>query len=183
MKRFVLVTLLMVSVALMAGCSKNKETEALRSQVTTLQAQVKELESQTTDLRSQLDRATLKNTQQQREAEDEQKALEVRLMHQPLSEFTIAPSVPTEGGWLMVDGLHSYTLNGHAGASRVAFYWADSTNDFKPQQLGVDTDGTDGWSWAFNLPSGNMRALWAEVQYPGGVTVKSAVLPLRSTGK
>lgn len=183
MKRTVLATLLIVAVALMAGCSKDKEKEALRSEVATLGEQVKQLETQIKDLQSQLDQATLKNTDQARQSEDLEKALQLRLMHHPLSEFTITPSAPTEGGWLLVDGERTYTLAGHSGATKVTFYWADSSNDYKPQQLAVDSNGKDGWSWAGNLPSGLMRAFWAEVQYPGGVTVKTGVLPLRSTGK
>lgn len=182
-KRTVRVTLLILALALMAGCSKDKEKEALRSQVATLEEQVKRLETQANDLKSQLDQAVLRSANQLRQAEDVQKALELRLMHHPLSEFSITPSVPTEDGWLVVDGEHTYTLAGHTGATRVAFYWAEASNDFIPQQLGVDANGQDGWSWTANLPFGSMRAFWAEVQYPAGVTVKSGVLPLRSTGK
>lgn len=184
MKRAVLVALLIGAVALTAGCSKkDQEKEDLRNEVTMLKEQVTQLENQNKELKTQLDEAILKNTDQTRQTEDQQKALELRLIHHPLSEFTINPAAATEGGWLMVDGERTFTLTGHTGATKVTFYWGESSNDFKPQQLGVDSNGKDGWSWKGSLPFGNMRAFWAEVQYPGGVTVRSGVLPLRSTGK
>lgn len=183
MKRTVLVTLLIAALAFATGCSKDKEKAELRSQVATLQEQVTQLEGQTKDLKNQLDQATLKTADDKRQAEDMQKAMEVRLLHHPMNEFTITPSVATENGWLMVDGEHTFTLNGHTGATKVTFFLGEERDGFKPQQLGVDSNSKDGWSWKGALPSGNMRAFWAEVQYPGGVTVKSGVLPLRSSGK
>lgn len=183
MKRTILVTLLIAALTFAAGCSKDKEKADLRSQVATLQEQVTQLEGENKDLRAQIDQATLKLADENRQSEDLQKALEVRLLHHPMTEFTVTPSVATENGWLMVDGEHTFTLNGHTGATKVTFYWAEDRDDFKPQQLGVDSNSKDGWSWKGALPSGNLRALWAEVQYPGGVKVQSGVLPLRSSGK
>lgn len=183
MRRTVLVTLLIAALALVAGCGKDKEKVDLRSQVATLQEQVTQLETETKDLKNQLDQATLKMTDEKRQGEDLEQALDVRLLHHPLTEFTISPSAATENGWLILDGQRTFTLSGHEGATKVVFYWAQASDDFKPQQLAVDSNGEDGWSWSGALPSGNMRAFWAEVQYPGGVKVQSGVLPLRSSGK
>ncbi|MFZ5814931.1 MAG: hypothetical protein ACOY93_06465 [Bacillota bacterium] len=184
MKRAVLAALVVAAMVLSVGCSKkDTEKEDLRSQVAALQEQVTKLEKERNDLKSQLDQVTLKSTDEQRQAEDLQKALEVRLLHHPLTEFTIEPAVITESGWLMVDGEHTYKLAGHSGASKVVFFWAEAGNDFRPQQLGEDTNGANGWSWTGSLPFGNQRAFWAEIHYPGGVKVMSGVLPLRSSGK
>lgn len=183
MRRTVLVTLLIAVMAIFTGCSKDTEKEELRQQVTELQDQVKELETQNQDLKSQLDQAALKLADQNQLKDDLAKALETRLLHHPLSEFSISPSVSTDNGWLLVDGEHTYTLGGYSGASKVLFYWADESNAFKPTEAGADSNGTNGWSWTGTLPPGNMRAFWAEAHYPGNVVVKSGVLPLRSTGK
>ncbi len=183
MKRTLTVTLLIAALVVFTGCSKDKEKENLRSEVTALQEQVTQLESQNKDLKAQLDQATLKTADEKRQAEDLTKALETRLIHQEMTDFEISPAVPNESGWLIVDGEHTYTLTGHTAATKVTFYWADGNESYKPNLLGEDTNGKDGWSWKGTLPFGNMRAFWAEVQYPGGLTVNSAVLPLRSGGK
>lgn len=183
MRRTVLVTLLIVGLALFTGCSKDQEKTDLQNQVTQLTEQVAQLEAQNADLKTQLDEAVLKLSNERQQASDLQKAMEVRLLHHPLTEITISPSVAIENGWMIVDGEHTFTLAGHTGASKVVFYWAESGNDFKPQQLGVDTNVKDGWTWTGSLLPGHMRALWAEAYYPGGVKIQSAVLPLRSGGK
>lgn len=183
MRRSVLVAALILLLALSTGCSKKKETEALKEQVTALQAQVTALEGEKQELQNQLDRAVLKNTTQRHDLEDLQKALEVRLMHHPLSEFSISPQVHSENGWLLVDGAHTFTLNGHEHATKVQFFWAEAGDNFKPQSLDQDTNGKDGWTWTGSLTPGHVRAFWAEVHYPGGVVIKSSALPLRSSGK
>lgn len=183
MKRSVLVAALIALLALSTGCSKKKETEALQKQVTTLQEQVTELEGKNQELQTQLDRALLKNATQRHDLEDLQQALEVRLRNHPLTEFSISPEVRNENGWLLVDGAHTFTLVGHEQASKVLFFWAEAGDNFKPQALGQDTTGKDGWSWTGSLTPGHVRAFWAEIHYPNGVMIKSSALPLRSSGK
>jgi len=178
-----MVVLMFAALIVITGCSKDKEKENLRSEVSTLQEQVTRLETENKDLKAQLDQATLKNADEKRQSEDLTKALEARLIHQELNQFQITPALPTDSGWLIADGEHTYTLSGHKAATQVTFYWADGSDSYKPRLLGQDKNGADGWSWKGTLPFGNMRAFWAEIEYPGGITVHSAVLPLRSGGK
>lgn len=187
MKRsFILMTVALVALSLVAsGCSSKakKEKAALQGEIAGLQAQVKQLEDQEKSARSETEKAALKTAEERVHREEFIKALELRLMHNPLEEFKIEPYAGTENGWLIIDGERTFTLFGHPGATKVQFYWVDKGAAGTPQLLGEDSAGKDGWAWRGTLPYGIMKAFWAEIHYSGGLTVKSGVLPIRHGGK
>lgn len=180
-----LLVILLVTFALFsAGCSKNKEKQAsLEGEIAALQAQIKQIETKNNDLASEAEKAALKVAEEKRQLEEALKAYELRLMHNPFDAFRIEPNVPIENGWMLIDGDRSFILLGHTGATKVNFYWADSATGLRPQLLGEDTNGNNGWVWKGSLPFGAAKAFWAEVHYSGGVKVNSPVLPIRSAGK
>lgn len=185
MKRPVsLAMVLLVAVALIgAGCSKASKEAKLQGTAAELQAQVQKLETSNKDLQEQMARGALKAEEERRLAEDLLRAHQVRLMHASADAIRVEPAGPIDNGWMILDGERTYTLPGHAGASKARFFWADANDSLKPQLLGEDTTGKDGWSWKGIVPFGNMKAFWAEIHYPGGVVVNSPVLAMRNGGK
>jgi outer membrane murein-binding lipoprotein Lpp len=188
MKRGIAVGLALLAAAalLVAGCSKEKEKQKqLEAQVSQLQAQVQGLETQRQTAKADADQAALKSADDKRQMEENAASLQTRLMLQPLNAWEIRPGSLQENGWLIIDGDRTYNLNGYEGARTVRFFFAQyvQNQDPKPTLLGEDTNGSDGWSWTGPLPSGNMKAVWAEVAYGSGVKVNSPVLPIRAGGK
>lgn len=186
MKRGMAIAAVLLALAVVAatvtGCSKEKTVP--ETEFAAVQNRVRELEAVEKDLREQLDKFGLKAAESQQSLKDEALAMETRLMHQPLTNIAVKPAAPVENGWLLIDGERTYTLQGFAGAQKVRFNWAPAgAGAATPELLGEDTKGSDGWSWTGTLRPGNMKALWAEVEYAGGVKVTSAVLPIRSPGK
>jgi outer membrane murein-binding lipoprotein Lpp len=184
MKRGVTFSLaLLVSTALLvAGCSKD-QTKQLQTQVSQLQTQVQGLEAQQQAAKTDADKAALAAADEKRRLEDQAAALEARLMHQPLDAWTINPAAVPENGWLLLDGDRTYTLKGYPEARAVRFYFEAYGQNKAPVLLGQDTSGQDGWSWTGPLPAANLKTVWAEIEYAGGVKVTSPVLPIRSAGK
>lgn len=174
---------LLAAVALLAaGCSKKKDEETEKS-LAEAKARAEELQTKLAELTKQIQDGGLKAAEERRLLEEATRAYEIRLMHQRTDEFKVEPYSPTENGWLVLDGPHTFTLQGHPKATKVQFYWANGNSGLNPELLGEDASGADGWSWHGSLPPGNSKAFWAEVHYPGGIKVTSAVLAVRSGGK
>lgn len=186
MRRWVMALLLVLLASLfLVGCGKKEKTEkqALEVENARLQAQVKQLEAKQSELTEAAQRAALKNTDELLKLEDALLALKLRVMHVPLEQFRILPEPVYDNGWAVISGVHTFTLLAHANATKVQFYWADATTGLAPRLLSEDSNGKDGWSYTGVLPFSTRHALWAEVHYPNGLKVTSAVLPLRSAGK
>lgn len=181
MKRGVTVLCALVAAAalLVAGCSKDKNQQA---EVTRLQTQVKDLETQLQTARGDLDKAALKAADERRQQEDAIAAYQLRLMHQPLDKWDVQPDPRTENSWFLIDAESTFQLKGYPTAKSVKFYWA-AFDDRTPHLLFTDTDGKDGWKYKGTLPSGTMKAFWAEVELANGTTEKSPVIPIRGGGK
>ncbi len=163
------------------GCSKKKSPENLQGEIARLQADLKLAEDKNKQLVQDAERAALKASEEKVTLEDAIRALQMRTMLQRTDTFKVEPFAPTENGWLIIDGEHTYTLQGYADAQKVVFFWAVPNSE--PQKLGEDTNGKDGWTWRGTIPPGNMRAFFAQVHYAGGVSTYSPVLAMRSGGK
>lgn len=186
MKRLTLVLCLIVMAVVMSGCSSKKEKEAnqaLNVEVAKLRAEIIQLEAKQADLTAEVQRATLRASDDKVLVDERLKAADMRLIHQGLDKFRVNPAPMNENGWMLVSGEHTYTLLGFPDASLVKFFWADGQAGLSPRLLGEDTSGSDGWSFTGTVPFSIAHALWAEVHYPGGIKTTSAVLPLRTAGK
>lgn len=177
--------ILLLALALVAtGCSKSKDKEQeLRTEIAQLEAQLKQAENRNKDVAEQAEKAALKAAEDMRQLEETLNAFKTRLIHNETEAFKIDPAAPAENGWLLIDGERTFTLLGHANATKVSFYWADGNAGMRPQLLAEDTNGRDGWTWKGILPFSTMKAFWAEAHYPGNIKIISPVLPIKNAGK
>lgn len=176
---------LVVTVGLMvSGCGKDKKAVTnLQGELAQAQVKVKQLEERQKELLDQANKVGLQHQQERMLLESAMKAMQVRLIHNPLEEFKVEPYAALENGWLILDGERTFTLFGYPEANLVRFYWSDGGPGSKGTLLGEDRNGKDGWSWRGALPVHPVKAFWAEIHYPGNIVAKSAVLPIMSPGK
>lgn len=183
MKRGAALTLAILAAVTLtiSGCSKKKSTENLQGEIAQLQAQLKQAEEKQKQVVEDAERAALKAAEEKVILDDAIRALQMRTLLQRTDAFKVEPFAPTENGWMIIDGQHTFTLLGYPEAQKVVFYWAVPNSE--PQKLGEDSNAKDGWVWQGTIPPGNMRAFFAQVHYAGGISTYSPVLALRSGGK